>query len=582
MIHRLGSDLETFKTLEFGPGLNILLADKSPGATDRQSRNGAGKTSFIELLHFLFGGDVRRDSIFRTDVLRDRTFDALVDVDASPTVVMRSGRKPGQIVIEGESPDTRGMLPGLACGRFEYPNEEWKQALGAAWFGLRVTSAPFQPSFRSLFSFSARRQQSGGFQNPIQHAAMQQPWDRQTAICYLLGLDWTIPGRFEQLKIREKDAAQLRRSVRSGELGRYFGRVADLRTSLTVSEARAKRLRAQLDDYQVVPQYDNLEREADEITKIVNSVNAENLVDRELIRELRESLDTEDAPDNRDLVKLYAEAGIVLPGLSRRRLEEVERFHRTIIENRRSHLSAEIGSAEKRIEDRGRRRERLDHRRAQIMEALRSGGALEHYTALREELGRIEAESELLKRQLGAAEKLESTKIELNVERAKLVKALRDDIHEREDAVRDAILSFEGLSESLYERAGSLTIDDTPRGPEFAVHIDSERSRGITNMQIFCFDLMLTEICVKRGCSPGFLVHDSHLFDGVDERQVAKALQLGAERAETVGFQYIVTMNSDSVPKEGFESGFNVSDHFLPTKLTDATDDGGLFGFRFN
>ena len=92
---------------------------------------------------------------------------------------------------------------------------------------------------------------------------------------------------------------------------------------------------------------------------------------------------------------------------------------------------------------------------------------------------------------------------------------------------------------------------------------------------------MLTEICTQRGRWPGFLIHDSHLFDGVDERQVAKALQLGAQRAEMDGFQYIVTMNSDSVPTEGFTGGFNLQDHFVSTRLTDAIETGGLFGFRF-
>ena len=81
---------------------------------------------------------------------------------------------------------------------------------------------------------------------------------------------------------------------------------------------------------------------------------------------------------------------------------------------------------------------------------------------------------------------------------------------------------------------------------------------------------------------PGFLIHDSHLFAGVDERQVAKALQLGAQRAENAGFQYIVTMNSDSVPTEGFTDGFDVRNHFVETRLTDATETGGLFGIRFN
>ena len=76
MIRRFGSDLASFKALTFKPGLNILLADKSEGANDRQSRNGAGKTSFVELVHFLFGADVRKESIFRSEVLTEWTFDA--------------------------------------------------------------------------------------------------------------------------------------------------------------------------------------------------------------------------------------------------------------------------------------------------------------------------------------------------------------------------------------------------------------------------------------------------------------------------------------------------------------------------
>lgn len=128
------------------------------------------------------------------------------------------------------------------------------------------------------------------------------------------------------------------------------------------------------------------------------------------------------------------------------------------------------------------------------MGILRSGGALDHYTTLREELGRYEADVEMLRQRLDTAERLANTKTELDMERTRLVKALRDDIHEREGIVREVILSFEELSQSLYERAGSLTISDTPNGLQFDVHIAAERSKGITNMQIFCFDLMLTEI----------------------------------------------------------------------------------------
>ena len=74
-------------------------------------------------------------------------------------------------------------------------------------------------------------------------------------------------------------------------------------------------------------------------------------------------------------------------------------------------------------------------------------------------------------------------------------------------------------------------------------------------MQTFCFGLMLSVPATRRGLGPGFLIHDSHPFDGVDEREVAEALQLGAEHAKAVGFQCIVTMNSDAVPRGEVLSG---------------------------
>ncbi|WP_298725746.1 ABC-three component system protein [uncultured Ferrovibrio sp.] len=587
MIRRIGSDLASFKTLTFKPGLNILLADKSAGATDRQSRNGAGKTSFVELVHFLFGADVRKESIFRSDVLSPWTFDVAVDIAGETVSAARSGSKPSRISVNGAVEDWP-VSPQFdeRAGHFELSNENWKANLGALWFGLPASGGDetnrFHPSFRSLFSYFARRQLGGGFQQPMQHSIMQQTWDQQVSICYLLGLDWTIPGKFQELRGQEKVAQELRKAARSGDLGRFFGKAADLRTRLTIAEARAQRLREQLGNFEVVPEYKELEREANEITRQIDALNVENLMDGDLLQQLRASLSEEDAPALGDVTKLYAEAGVLLPDVVRRRFDEVERFHLTVIENRRAHLSAEIASAEARMSQRDQRATELDHRRRQIMTVLRSGGALEHYTSLREEAGRAEAEVESLRQRLDTAERIESTKAELDIERANLTKALRDDIHEREAIIREAILAFESLSESLYEKAGNLTISETGNGPQFEVHIEGQRSKGITNMQIFCFDLMLTELSIKQGRGPGFLIHDSHLFDGVDERQVAKALQLGAERAKAAGFQYIVTMNSDALPKEGFQRGFDIQSYVMDTKLTDATDTGGLFGRRFD
>ena len=586
MIRRIGSDLETFKKLEFGPGLNVLLADKSEGASDRQSRNRAGKTSFVEIVHFLTGGNVGKDSIFRSNALKESAFTIQMDVGGDGFTVARSGSAPGKVQVDGPVEGWPiASTFNQDSGVFEISNTNWSHVLGRKWFGLDAPPNPdtkFQPTFRSLFSYFVRRQASGGFNKPTQHTTMQQTWDQQVAISYLLGLDWSVSQGFQGFREKEKIAKSLGKAARSVELGPYFGRAADLRTRLAVAAKRTETIRDQLDSFAIIPQYAELEAEASGITGQINALGEENFVDRRLIDDLELALTEEQAPDRTDLTKLYAEAGVILPDLLKRRLDEVEIFHQTIIENRQSHLSAELISAQNRIDAREAEKRTLDTRRRQIMAVLQSGGALEQYTAMREEQGRVEAEVETLRRRLDTAETLESTQAELTIERNRLEQALRDDIHERDDLLNEAIVGFEELSKSLYEQAGSLTIGAGPTGPSFEIRIDGHRSKGITNMQIFCFDLMMTELCARYGRSPGFLIHDSHLFDGVDERQVAKALQLGAERAETAGFQYIVTMNSDVIPRDGFQDSFGINAHVIPTRLTDATEDGGLFGIRFS
>jgi uncharacterized protein YydD (DUF2326 family) len=375
--------------------------------------------------------------------------------------------------------------------------------------------------------------------------------------------------------------SELRKAAKEGNLGKFYGNSADFRTRLAIAETKVRQLQQQLSTFNVVPEYAIMEQEASEITRTISAVNDDNMIDRELVLQLTSSLKDELPPAIGNIEKLYNEAGVVLPGTVGRRFEEVSQFHEAIVRNRQAHLESEISAAERRIATREAQRVDLDRRRRQLMGILQSGGALEHYAKLQEEVGRAEANVEGLRQQLEIAERIESTKVQLEIERARLRQALQNDLHERSEIVNEAIVIFEGLSQSLYEQAGSLTIAATPNGPTFEVKIDAQRSKGITNMQIFCFDLMLAELATRRGIGPGFLIHDSHLFDGVDERQVAKALQLGADHAASVGFQYIVTMNSDAVPEDGFREDFDVQTFVNPTRLTDEIETGGLFGVRF-
>jgi uncharacterized protein YydD (DUF2326 family) len=581
VIHRLYSDLPSFKELRFSEGLNILLAEKSEGATERHTRNRAGKSSMVEMVHFLLGSNALKDSLFRTPSIANYLFGMEFDLAAARTFVQRLGAKASPLAVEGDF-SAWPVKPRLRDGRYWISSTNWRLVLGALMFGLEDYPESWTPTFRSMISYFARRERRGGMHVPVKQSEKQATADQQVNLSYLLGLDWTIPLKWQQVRDREKNLAELKKSLKDGSFGQVIDKASTLKTQVLVAEDAVDRLKKQVAAFTVVEEYHDLEQEASRITTDLAALADENTLDHRYISDLERAMEEETPPSPPDLLRLYREADVVLPDLVQRRFDDVKSFHESVVQNRRSYLQTEVSAARGRIVERGEKQQRLDARRGEIMQILSASGALDHFTGLQAEITRAEVELGTLRQKFETADALESGTTKLKMERARLQERLREDYTEQQDMVKKAILTFQRISSALYEdtAAGSLTLTPTENGPEFEIEIQGAKSRGVSNMQVFCFDMMLTLLSIERGRSPGFLIHDSHLFDGVDERQVGTALALGARLAEEHGFQYIVSLNTDDVPTEVPE-GFNIEEHTLDVRLSDSTEDGGLFGFRF-
>ena len=581
MIHRIFSSLASFKELVFRPGLNILIAQKEAGATDKQTRNRAGKTSVIEIIHFLTGAKAVTDSLFRSEALVNETFGITFDLGGERLGVERCGRLRSKLRVGRVGSLDAGTQKSDPYQWSDLSNPDWMALLGKRMFGL-YEFPNFEgptPTYRSLFAYFVRRQLSNAFTTPEKQASQQQTSDWQIALLYLLGLDWRIASEWQQIRDRERSLAELRKA--DGVFGQLIGETSELRTRLAVAEARLREMQTQLAGFRVLPEYSELESEADQLTRQINELANANVIDAASIRELKTAVHSETPPPVQKLENLYAEAGVSLPGLAIKRYEEVRSFHASVVRNRRDYLTSELTAAKQRVAEREQEKQRFDKRRAEIMTLLQSHGALEQFSRLQAEVTRKEAEAASFRQRFELAEQLENAKNKSDIERQSLTQRLIQNYTEQEECLNEAILAFEKISERLYESAGSMIVGKTPKnGPLLKFPIQGSRSKGINNMRIFCFDMMLMHLCAMRGIGPGFLVHDSHLFDGVDGRQIVSALKVGAETAEKLGFQYIVTLNEDDAFKETTE-GFDARDHTLPVTLTDAREDGGLFGCRF-
>lgn len=578
MIYELRASDPRFKTLTFGPGLNILLAERHEQATDTDTRNGVGKSSFVLLLHFLLGGNAGKSSLFTSESLAAWRFALDFDLGTARTTVERSGEKPSNFIVASAALDASGQLD-LGAKSEVIKQNDWLALLRRTWFGLDGDAGP---SVRSLLSYFLRRVDDGGFHDPFKHTYQQTPSDYQPAVSYLLDLDWRLAERWEEVRQQEKTVQALANALKEGRLGSYtVGSVAKLRTQVTLAEERVDSLRSNLKEFRLIESFTELEREANTISGAVRRLSDENTMDRALIEQLRSTYEAEAPPSADELTAMYEAAGIQLGDLIRRRFDEVAQFHDSIVQNRTRHLADELGKAEQRIAEREAEQRRLDTRRGEILRTLQSGGALSELTGLQEELGKAQSRLEELRASYKIADQLAVGKAGVKRARQELLVQLQEDQREREPQLGDLIRRFEEFSARLYdERVGSLEIGASENGPTFSIAIDAGKSKGINNMQVFCFDLLVAEVCAQHHRGPGFLVHDSHLFDGVDERQIGRGLALADEIATLNGFQYVVTMNSDAMPTTVPE-GFSAEDHVLDVQLTDTVEDGGLFGFRF-
>ncbi|MFP4893167.1 ABC-three component system protein [Paraburkholderia sp. EG304] len=590
MIISIESSLKTFKPVTFHAGLNVVLSDRTANSTDKQTRNSAGKTSLIEIIHFLLGADCEKDSLFRLNELVEHTFKGTFRIGGELLTVARTGADPSKIFLISGGEERTDIPRRLdkASERFYVSNVNWRVFLGHAMFALpadergTLFEEAYTPTFRSMFSYFVRRRNSGGFISPERQAEKQQRWDWQVNLSYLFGLDWQIPFEFNKIRAREKTLDELKKAVKIGALGSVIGTVAELRPQVTIAEAKANKLRESLKLFEVLDSYKSLSKRAGQIKAEMQALTRETITLNETLEHLEEALKSERPPQRSDIQQLYAAAGIELPGIALRRFEDVSVFYESVVSNRRIHLEREISDARSRIADVEGDLTRLDKERSDILRMLEGRGALDDFLAMQRELADVEASAASLRERFKAAEALEGESTKLDIDRANLKRKLQEDHHVREKALDEAILIIaEAIAELYDDRAGRFVVDATENGPEFRISIEGDRGGGIANMEIFCFDLALLQIVTTRYGGPGFLIHDSHLFDGVDERQVAGALRLGMKISESLQQQYIVTMNSDIFDRLPIEKSVDLRTAVLGTRLSDKTEDGGLFGFRF-
>jgi uncharacterized protein YydD (DUF2326 family) len=576
MIFEIGSSQLSFNTVKLSDGLNIIVAEKGKTATRNDSRNGLGKTTLIEVIHFCLGGGYDRNSRLSVSELEDWDFYIKIQIEDVVILARRYIKDNGKIFIT--------ILDGINPFEFKIDKEtkedyltleEWKKYLGSKMFDLPkdITSV----SSRTLLGFFIRR--DAGYTDAFKINRSEKIFTTLVNNAYVLGLDWskaielnTLRSESESIKIYKDSAAEA--------LGDSEG---VLKSKIVALEDDVSVIKKSISEFNVLPEYRSVQTEVNNITTEMHDLANKNMFLDIKEKAYLDATKEEKSPDNKSLEYLYKEANIVFSESVKLSIESAKVFHQEIIKNRKVFLENEIQFIKSEILRNQNLLESLSSQKKDKMRLLESHGALEEFAVIQENLIK---KQELLERTkikydelLKSKEKIAELKSQIDAVKHSLVSEYRLNTQ-----INENIKVFHENHKRIYgDDSGNLVISFNQKGDyKYSFDIEKGASSGKYHIAIFCYDLMLIENARKlNDWGIDFLVHDSILFDPVDERQVALAIELAVEKSHKYGFQYIMTINSDQLPVNDFSEGFDYKS-LIRLQLRDESISKSLLGIKIS
>ncbi|MFJ8581810.1 DUF2326 domain-containing protein [Micromonospora sp. NPDC093277] len=580
-IRRISGNQPGFREVRLNAGFNLVVADRATRSTTDDLRQGLGKTSLVEIINYCLGASLGiGQNLMHVKALDDAwAFTVDLELDGQELQVTRGLRRPNEIRVHGDLGDERiGVLDpdGSRLLRLS----EWRAHLGDRCYGLAADQPhKYVPGFRSLFAYSARTG-PGAFTDPFRVAAEQKAWQVQLNNAFLLGLNWRTVASWQQLKTDESALRMLtEHSEQSVE--RMEGGLGELESERIRVAAELAELRGSIADFRVLPQYREAQQRLDAVTARIKELISELTVNENLLALYAERVSAEPDVDAAEVAALYAEVGVTLPDTTRRSLEEVLEFHRTITRNRRDYLQVEMTRLRTMNAAAQAQLRQLEEEQRQALRLLSSGGALDDLAELQARFGQLSSRLETLDRRAEDIRRLRTDLEKLRTQRQILRQQTFIDHYERREQWTGAVASFARITLALFGEPGDLVIDVTDAGYAFRTRSRPEAGPGSDRLHVFAYDLTLATIWADRPHTPGLLVHDSAVFERADDRQVARALSVAAEQSAARNFQYVAMINSDVLPEEELNALGVDLDNRIVLRLTDSDPSGALFGQSF-
>ena len=526
-----------FKDIKFKDGLNIIIGEKIT-SNKKESINGVGKTLSIKLISYMLGGQ----DTFISKILQetDTTLNLLVEIDNKKNLITRDGKK---ILLNEEEKDLKELREFLT-----------------------ISNIPF--SFRDVFYRFCRQ----SYNSPTQQLEQEENFKNNKINAFLLKLDYELISQKEEYYNKQKALNEIIKHLKQLDKEVDKEKILDLKSKIKKIEDDLKNYTFAEDFEELQSEVDNLTKEIKQIRNLIAVKNREIKIREEIIKENSKKYDI----NLKRIENIYKETQFFLPNEVKNHLEAVKEFHKTLKKNRIEEAKKDITILKKEIEILKKEMLKKDKKRAKLLKLLEGKKALEEYFNLQKEKEFLQEELNSLLDKEQQIEKFKEEQAKLKIEIDKFKLQLIQKEKELESQIEYLTNEFRKISSLFYEKKPGvldIKINDSMKSKylyKIEPKIQGDESSGIGMIKIFIYDMLIYKLNFNL---LEFVAHDNILFDSVDERQIATALNYAKNNLS----QYICSINDTK-----FFNALEFSDKNLKEDIIlKLTEKEKLFGVEF-
>jgi uncharacterized protein YydD (DUF2326 family) len=541
-VRRLYSDPEAFDPVEFFDGVNLIVGDRSE---DSRKTNGVGKSLMVEFLNFALLKELRhsRVRLIPKEVLSPETVVCLdLEIGEAKLTIRRgigSADTP-TIIVDGVATD-------MAC-----VEDATKSLAGLLFEGADDADLP---SFRAMLGPLMRDERSE-FKSIVKcyDTDLRIPPD-YTPHLYLLGID-VAPYKDAQRLFGEiqgaRDAAARAKKEIESVSGKAFG---EAKAELNELKGQVERIQRDLDKLGVSEGYGILRTEIIDIeTQLSAARTKQGVLKSELAKV--EVFRGDHYIDEDEVAALYNQFRDGLGDLIKKDIHEVtafkrkiDDFQRTLMQDRRQSLVAELKVLDSEVAELGRRY-------TEKLSLLDQQGELKSLrVSIAAHQKKVEDQAKLAA-VMTTYTSCESEKNSKLNDRSGAIETLRRSVQDAQDvidSVEKTILDIHECVAGNRQSSFEVSVNRKKEILTFTLRIHDDGSHSIEREKVFLYDvaMLVNEETALR--HPGFLVHDN-IFD-VDQDTLVRSLNyLGDNIGLLADRQYLLTISSDKLTMADLES----------------------------